>query len=131
MVGCDSSSTFTYNVYRLDTLSNIWSPFTNYSYFYTSGISKTDLTIFKDLFSENPTQAIWKIELTVNVASSSNQSYQGSASMKILVNFPPVPGVCDVTPKDGNTTTLFYIMCDSWNDADGSIAGYTFYSKLA
>jgi len=113
--------------------TNQWALFTNLSYYYTTGQSNRELTILKNLFSDYSSQIIWKIELIVNAASSSNtptnQTYQGSTSMKIYVNFSPLPGVCNVSPNEGNTTSLFHIICNSWTDPDGSVTNYAFYGN--
>jgi hypothetical protein len=83
------------------------------------------------LFSDYPSQAIWKVELTVSLTSTllTNETYQGKSSMQIYVNFPPLPGICTVSPTEGNTTSLFTISCNSWTDPDGSINNYAFYGK--
>jgi hypothetical protein len=112
----------------LSSGTNQWSLFTNSSFYYTTGRSNSDLTILKNLFHDNPLQVIWKIELVV--ALSTNQSYQGLTSMQIYVNFSPKPGVCTVSPNVGNTTDLFYIICNSWTDPDGSITNYAFFGKI-
>ncbi len=119
-------------MYFLDSASGEWSLFTNSLYFYTSGLSNTDLTILDNLFSDYPTQIIWKVELTVSSTSTffTNETYQGTSSMQIYVNFPPLPGICTVNPTKGNTTSLFTISCNSWTDPDGIITNYAFYGKL-
>ena len=106
-----------------------WSLFTNSCY--TSGQSNTHLTILKNLFSDYNSQAIWKVELIVTEATTiaTNQTSHGSTSILILVNFPPLPGYCSVTPTFGNTTNLFNIICNSWTDPDGTITNYAFYGK--
>jgi hypothetical protein len=113
--------------------TNQWSLFSNSSYYFTTDQSNRDLTILKKLFSDFSSQIIWKIELIVNAASSSNihtnETYQGSTSMKIYVNFSPLPGVCNVSPNEGNTTSLFYIVCNSWTDPGGSVTNYAFYGN--
>ena len=116
----------------LTSSNNQWSLFTNFAYYFTTGPSNSDLTILKTLFNDYPLQAIWKIELIVTLASlqGTNQTYQGSTSMQIYVNFSPKPGVCTVSPNVGNTTDLFYIICNSWTDPDGSITNYAFYGKI-
>jgi hypothetical protein len=115
------------------TAQNQWSLFTNSSYYYTTGQSNRDLTILKNLFSDYSSQIIWKIELIVYTEQASNaptnQTYQGSTSMKIYVNFSPLPGVCNVSPNEGNTTSLFHIICNSWTDPDGSVTNYAFYGN--
>ena len=132
LVGCDGSSVYTFKLYFLDSTSGEWSLLTNSLYFYTSGKSNTDLTILDNLFSDYPSQAIWKVELTVSFTSAlfTNETYQGTSSMQIYVNFPPLPGICTVNPTEGNTTSLFTISCNSWTDPDGSIANYAFYGKV-
>jgi hypothetical protein len=131
LVGCDSSSIYTFKLYFLNSTSGQWSLFTNSLYYYTSGKSNTDLTILNNLFSDYPSQAIWKVELTVSLATTStNETFQGTSSMQIYVNFPPSPGICTVSPTQGNTTSLFTITCNSWSDADGSITNYAFYGKV-
>jgi len=133
LIGCDSSSTYTFNLYLFNNSTSQWTYFSNSSYYFTSGQSNTDFTISKSLFTDYPSQNVWKIELIVNVAStlSTNQTYQGATSMQILVNFSPLSGVCTVNPFYGNTTSLFNIMCNSWKDPDGSVTNYAFYSKLS
>ncbi len=122
---------FTYKLYTLNSGTNVWSLFTNSSYYFTSGPSNTELTILESLFSDYPTQIVWKIELIVNVASNllPNETYEGTTSMQIYVNFSPISGVCSVSPNEGNTTSLFYIICNSWSDPDGSVTSYAFYGK--
>jgi hypothetical protein len=112
-----------------------WSLFTNPAYYLTSGQSNTGLTLLKNLFSDHPAQVIWKVELVVALTASStqgamNQTFEGSTSMQFFVNFAPLPGVCDVTPQEGNTTTTFFIICNSWTDPDGSVTKYSFYGKF-
>jgi hypothetical protein len=130
-VGCNSSSIYTFSVYFFNTGTSQWSLLTNTSYFYTSGQSNTDLTILDNLFSDYPSQAIWKVDLTVSVAptSFSNETYQGITSMQIYVNFPPLPGTCTVSPTEGNTTSIFYFVCNSWTDPGGYVTNYVFYGK--
>jgi hypothetical protein len=122
---------FTYKLYALNAGTNVWSLFTNSSYYFTSGPSNTGLTILESLFSDYPTLIVWKIELIVNVASNllPNETYEGKTSVQIYVNFSPIPGVCSVSPTEGNTTSLFYIICNSWSDPDGSVTNYAFYGK--
>jgi hypothetical protein len=119
-------------LYFLDSTSGQWSIFTNSLYYYTSGQSNTDLTILDNLFTDYPSQIIWKVELTVSLVSSlfTNQTFQGTSSMQIYVNFPPLSGICGVSPTQGNTTSLFTITCNSWTDPDGSVTNYAFYGKV-
>ena len=132
LVGCESSASYLFNLYKFISGTNQWSLFTNSSYYFTSGQSNTGFSILKYLFSDNLSQTIWKVELVINAVSiaSTNQSFQGKASMQILVNFPPLPGVCEVFPKEGNTTTIFNIFCDLWTDTDGIIKKYVFYGII-
>lgn len=132
VVGCDSSSAYSYNVYMFNSVTSQWTLFANSSYYYTSGQSNTQLTLLKQLFTDYPSQIIWKVELIVNSLTSVaglNQTYQGLTSIKLYVNFAPLPGLCYVSPTFGNTSTLFYITCNSWTDPDGSITSYSFYGK--
>ena len=131
LTGCDSSSTYTFNLYAFSSGSGQWILFINSSYYFTSGKSNTGFSILKNLFTDNPSLVIWKVELIVSVASAqtTNQTFQGTTSMKIMVNFPPIPGICDVNPKKGNTTNIFYITCDTWTDLDGNVEKYSFYGK--
>jgi hypothetical protein len=113
--------------------TNQWYLFTNSSFYFTTGRSNRDLTILKNLFSDYSSQIIWKIELIVYTEQASNtptnQTDQGSTSMKIYVNFSPLPGVCNISPNEGNTTSLFHIICSSWTDPDGSVSNYAFYGN--
>ena len=116
----------------LNPRTNLWTLFTNSAYYFTSGNMNTDLTVLENLFSDNPLQIVWKIELAVEVTSAfyPNQTYQGLTSMQIFVNFPPLPGVCDVNPKFGNSSDQFFITCNSWSDPGGGIINYVFYGKI-
>ena len=115
----------------LNSATNQWSIFTNSYYYFTSGQSNKGFTLAKQLFNDYPSQLIWKVELVVDVASfpGSNQTFQGSTSILVYVNFGPIPGVCIVTPYLGNTSDIFNIICNSWVDQDGSITSYAFYGK--
>ncbi len=132
LVECDSSAKYSFNLYKFISGTNQWSLFTNSSYYFTSGQSNSGFSILKDLFSDNLSQTIWKAELVINSVSktNTNQSFQGKASMQILVNFSPLPGVCEVFPREGNTTTLFNIFCDNWTDTNGIITKYVFYGII-
>jgi len=129
LIGCDSGSEYKFNLLMLNSTTNQWSLFTNSSYFYNSGQFNTGFTVLKNLFSDYSSQIIWKVELVVNVALNldSNQTFQGSTSVQFFVNFPPLAGVCIITPTVGNTTDIFNIICNSWTDPDGSITKYAYY----
>ena len=107
-------------------MSGTWVPFTNGLYYFSSGSLNKDLTIIKNLFNNFPTQIIWKIQLNVDVVYL-NQSNTGSTSMQIYVNFPPQPGICNINPTNGTTSTLFQLSCSGWTDAVGTVASYSFY----
>ena len=132
LVGCDVgiSTTFTFNLYLLNSTTSDWTPFTNASYYFTHGTANTELTILKELFADFPAQTIWKIELVSTIYYSANESFQGVTSKTIYVNFSPLPGTCDVLPKNGTTNTLYVVMCDLWSDSDGSITNYAFYGMI-
>jgi hypothetical protein len=121
------SSIFTYNLFMLNTGSNQWISFTNNSYYFYTGLSpQTDLTIKEKLFRDFPSQTIWKIELNVYVPRTTTS---GSTSILFLVNFPPINGSCDITPKNGTTNTLFSISCWNWFDTDGYLDSFSYYGK--
>ena len=128
IVGCNATNLiYTFNIYML--IATQWQVFSNSSYYYTSGASNNDLTIKKNLFSDYPNQVYWKVELVLQQYNSPNESYFGYSSMQVYVNFPPLPGKCDITPKNGSTTTLFNLFCDQWTDNSGTIKSYDFYGK--
>jgi len=124
--GCDKESTiFTYYLYMLNSSSNQWIPFTNNSYYYYTGLNpQTDLTIKEELFHDFPSQTILKVELNVYVPSKNSS---GSASILFIVNFPPRNGLCDISPKNGTTYTLFSISCWNWMDTDGYLDAFAYY----
>jgi hypothetical protein len=119
------STIFTYYLYMLNSSSNQWISFTNNSYYFYTGLNpQTDLTIKEELFEDFPFQTIWKVELNVYVPSKNTS---GSTSILFLVNFPPKNGLCDISPKDGTTDTLFSIYCRNWIDADGYLDSFAYY----
>ena len=127
LVGCTGSDlTYEFNLYMLDSSSNTWILFTNSSYYFTWGSSNSNLTILKNLFDDHSLQTIWKIQLNVIVAYG-NQSYTGSTSVQVLVNYPPLLGVCDINPRNGTTSTLFQISCNGWTDVSGTVTLFSFY----
>ena len=122
LVGCTGNSIiYTYSLFKL--VSGTWVPFTDGLYYFTSGSLNKDLTIIKNLFNDFSTQIIWKIQLNVDVVYS-NQSYTGSTSMQIYVNYPPQPGICNINPTNGTTSTLFQLSCSGWT---GTVTSYNFY----
>ena len=127
LVGCTGNSvTYTFNLFMFNSVTNTWTPFTNSLYYYTWGPLNSGLAISKNLFTDYPSQLIWKIQLNINVGYS-NQTYAGSTSMAIYVNFSPLPGICDINPKNGTTNTLFQITCNGWTDNLGSVAFYSYF----
>ena len=123
--GCEVNDvlTYKYNVFMLNVTTNQWAQFTNYSYFYKSGILNSDFTAWKSLFQDYSTQFVWKFELEVQIARK-NES--GSTAMIIYVNQPPLLGSCNIMPTNGTVNTLFDIKCINWND---SPINYAFYGK--
>ena len=108
----------------LNTNTNQWTTFSNYSYLYVSGPFSSDLTACKSLFHDYSTQLIWKFELTIEIA---NKNESGSTSLIVFVNHPPLFGSCDITPINGSSSTLFDINCINWND---NPVNYAFYGKI-
>lgn len=89
-----------------------------------------ELTIFKDLFLKNPND-YFKVEFIVKTISVKNGISLGSASLILAVNRPPTNGSCDISPISGySASTLFTIECKNWEDTDGFIELYEFYSNF-
>jgi hypothetical protein len=124
LTGCNDLS-YSYNIYML--VGNQWIPFTNVSYYHKPEGFIKDLTAKKSLFSDFPNQAIWKFELE---AFNPLKNISGSASLIVYVNQPPTPGICDISPKSGTTSTIFNIYCADWSDNDGGIVNFTFYGNF-
>ena len=130
LVGCTGDSLmYNFGLYMLSSVNNTWIPFKNSSYYLLSGSLNSDLTILKNLFNDYPTQYIWKIQLNVYVVYS-NQTFVGSTSTQVFVNFPPSSGLCNINPTNGTTNTIFKISCNGWTDSSGAVASYSFYGKL-
>jgi len=129
LVGCNGTSlVYSYNIYMLQSPTT-WVPFTNPSYFQQSGSLNSVLTVSQQLFADYPAQIIWKIELVLQVVLSANETYFSPSSMSIFVNFPPIPGTCDVFPKSGNTSMQYSIICNNWADASGVVVTFVFYGN--
>ena len=123
--GCDLNNLSFYNYSLYMLTSKKWIPFTNTSYYYTTGLSpQKDLTVKEDLFIDYSLQIIWKIELDVFVPSKNTS---GSTSIVFYINFPPRSGSCTINPQNGTTDTLFSISCINWIDLDGILDSYSFY----
>lgn len=124
--GCNNGNDFAYvyNLFMYDDVNNLWPPYTNNLNYFQTGRANSDLTILSDLFMGNPQQIIWKIELNV---FSSTQNLTGYTSILLYVNFPPIPGSCNVDPLLGTTSTLFTLTCVGWFDSDGLLISYAFY----
>jgi hypothetical protein len=90
------------------------------------GNNTNHLTVSKELFLNNPSINYWKFEViylfSIGISSS---------SIYFKKNSPPENGTCSINPRNGTTTTLFYISCSNWFDEnqikDYSVYGFTFY----
>ena len=127
LAGCTGSISYKFSLFMF--VSGTWIHFTNSSYYFTWGSLNSDLTIIQNLFNENSSQIIWKIQLNVDVVYLS-QSYTGSTSMQIYVNYPPSPGLCNINPTNGTTSTFFQLSCNGWTDGLGTVAYFSFYSMV-
>ena len=130
--GCNDNDTivFSYELFFLNNITNKWNVFKNQSYYYLTGKSLSDLTIKKELFSDFSTQAFWKIDLVIYDTNPHLVQTQASSSIIFCVNHTPLSGSCDINPKNGTTSTLFYIYCTNWIDSNGVLAtNYVFYGK--
>ena len=116
-----------YNIYFLDSLQNQWIPFTNNTYYHMTSEQqpKSDLIVTDTLFSDYSEYEIWKFELVTVLLA--NQELKATSSLIVYVNQPPKPGMCDITPTNGTTSTYFTIYCADWSDSDGGLVNYTFY----
>lgn len=123
--GCNfEQSIYSFNLYMLNSNSNSFLRFTNYSKYVQTGSTETEITVKKDLFQDFSSQKIWKIELNVFFPI---QNISGSASIFFMVNFPPKDGSCGINPKNGSTSTLFTISCLNWIDSDGNVDSFAYY----
>ena len=117
---------YSYIIYNKNTFAQ----FTNSSYFYQTGQTKSDLTILSDLLLQNTDVLELSVELILNLTTIDNQQIIGSTKLSFYVNQPPIPGTCDIMPKNGTTSDWFNIYCDLWTDAaDGTYVNYTFYGN--
>jgi len=104
--------------------------FANSSYYFITGTTKSDITLWSDLFLEYSSTLMWKIELSTNITTIDGRNFIGQTSIIAYVNQPPQPGTCDIDPKFGTTSDLFNIYCDKWSDSEGGNVNYTFYCKF-
>ena len=118
---------YTYSIYVFNNNTNLWTPFTNSSFYYQTGPANSDLTILSDLFMANPKQVLWKIELNVFIIS---RNVSGYSSIIMQVNFPPMSGSCNINPILGTTNTLFTINCFDWIDPDGFLVSFSYYGII-
>jgi hypothetical protein len=109
----------------LNSSTNQWTLFTRSEYFFTSGLDL--LTLKEEIFLDNPSIIIWKIELEFHISS---RNVSGKSSMLFSVNFPPRTGYCTVNPENGTSQTLFRIKCTNWVDTEGSVSNFAFYGKF-
>ena len=127
---CDGISiTYSFSVLKLDSVLNAWTPFTNNSYFFTTGQSNSYLVILKDLFRDYSSQDVWKIESNIDLVTFTNETLSASTSMIFYVNYSPIYGDCTVSPNTGTTNTFFLVNCNNWIDTDGSVVSYSYYGN--
>jgi hypothetical protein len=93
-------------------------------YFVAQGEHNSDLSVSSSLFCDYPSQFEWKFELNLFMGSS---NFTTTTSLLVYVNHPPKSGSCNIEPKNGTTSTLFNIYCDSWIDEVGHVAAFSFY----
>ena len=55
-------------------------------------------------------------------------SENSSSALNFIINQPPRNGSCVINPLNGNTTTVFTIVCSNWVDEDG-IKDYSVYGE--
>jgi hypothetical protein len=126
--GCKNTNLkHTFNIFMLDGIKNETIKLENQSYYFTTDSSKLNLAIRKELFQDFSTFKYWKIEL---VSFSFDKNLTTSSSLLFYVNQPPVPGMCNINPKNGTTSTLFTIYCTDWKDDDGGLVNYAFYGNF-
>ena len=69
LTGCFGNGiSYFYNLFKLNG-SNTWIPFTTNSYYHSMGISKNDLTIHEELFTDFSMEILWQVELFVYISS--------------------------------------------------------------
>jgi hypothetical protein len=102
---------------------DIWF-FGNYTYFNNQsfvviilGMNTTNLTISEKMFFENRQIVYWRFDVVSKTILS---------SLHFEINHPPKDGFCLITPDNGTTSTVFYLVCSNWTDVDG-IKDYSFY----
>ena len=128
--GCNGKDLkYSYTIYMMNS-SNQWNLYTNASYFYQTGRAGSDITMLSDIFFEFSYVLVWKIEMIVNLTTFDNLNLIGASSIIIYVNQPPIPGSCDIIPKNGTTSDLFTIFCDQGSDStEGLYVNYTYYGN--
>ncbi|RNA30185.1 polycystic kidney disease 1-like 2, partial [Brachionus plicatilis] len=147
--GCENvnSIAYSYQIFRKlskPTVDNAWIPFwmphlpSNAStssngviYLNKSHVLGSDanqMVMLAELFKLDETAVDWKIDLTVTTITNSGIS-MGSSSLRLKKNKLPQAGKCTVSPTEGLAmTTFFKIICTGWQDLDGKIVRYEYYS---
>jgi len=60
-----------------------------------------------------------------------NGTIKGAASLNFKMNTLPSGGNCNISSDNGTSlSTVFYIMCQNWTDAEGPIKAYEFFGKI-
>ena len=130
LAGCyGDGQSFSYNILMRNSSTNLWMPLiAKKNYTYSTGLMSSDLTLTESIFADFPENIIWKIELSIYIAS---RNASGVTSVLFYVNRPPKNGSCILSPTNGFTSTIFKITCLEWIDFDGSLASFAFYGKIS
>ena len=129
VIGCNNRMfKYSYRIYMIDESRNQSIKLENASFYFVQNdaLSRLNLTIKKELFSDFYLFKYWRVEL---VTFNSDLNVSESTSLQFYVNQPPKPGMCKINPLSGTTSTLFTIYCFDWIDEESDIVNYTFYGK--
>jgi hypothetical protein len=94
--------------------------------------NKPELVVSSSFFGNHSAINLWKIELEILI----NKTVKGAASLNFKLNTLPSGGYCNVSSDNGTSlSTVFYIMCQNWTDAEltangkGNIKAYEFFGN--
>jgi hypothetical protein len=88
------------------------------------GINSSMFTATNRLFSSNKNVSYWQF-----VAIYTDGDREGSGSVQLKTNHPPVKQFCSINPINGHTSQLYTVICQNWTDLDG-IKDYFLHGKI-
>jgi hypothetical protein len=123
LANCPTLANITWNIYQKSNKTIQWIPVNQIESSWFFGLNTKNLTILKDLFSNNDKILYWRFEVIYSFQSDIINS-----TFDIELNQSPKNGYCSINPPNGTIMTLFKITCSDWFDQD-EIKDYTIYSS--